>query len=60
VPAKFNVDGKDIDVNVAEALCILTKEQIFSAACSMPTTEIHWLSVMLGRVLSGDYTRERN
>ena len=60
MPAKFNVDGKDIDVNVSEALCILTKEQIFKAACSMQVTEIHWLSVMLGRFLYGDYTRERN
>jgi len=54
------VSGEHVDVNIDDVLLVLNKEQLFKAACSMQVTEIQWLSVMLGRFLSGDYTRERN
>jgi hypothetical protein len=55
VPAKIQIPGQMIDANIDDALVVLTKEDLFDAARQLMTTEAHWLYIVLGQHLAGEY-----
>jgi hypothetical protein len=55
VPAKIQIPGQMIDANIEDALVMLTKEDLFDAARQLMTTEAHWLYIVLGQHLAGEY-----
>jgi hypothetical protein len=55
VPAKIQIPGQMVDANIEDALVMLTKEDLFDAARQLMTTEAHWLYIVLGQHLAGEY-----
>ena len=58
MPAKIQLSGERIDVIIDSALVLLSKEELFDAARTLPTTEAHWLYVVLGQHLCGEFIHE--
>lgn len=54
MPSKIVISGDRADVQVDTVLVELDKGHILELARQLPTTELHWLHIMIGRHLDGE------